>query len=362
MTGLAGTHFGLIGALAAFPRRLAAREVKRLHGHLLRGTTRATTHLVFGRTLLAKLDGPDIAMRAARERATSRVLLSENAFLQQLGLITVPETANLSRQALVEQSRLSVENVDLLSLFDAFEHPNEPFSFKDVILARKYAGLISGGASWDAIARSVHRFGPVGSLTAKSLHIERGEAIYLRHGESLSELDGQLLFELGASGDDDLEEWFSAAETAEAEGNFGDAADLYQRCIDLDPADAVAAFNRANCLRQSGRMAEAASDYHRAIKRDPAFVESWFNLAGLMTESEKSASARRYLEKAIALDKTYADAVFNLAGLEFDAGNLVAARSNWVRYLELDSNSDWARTAARGIQFVDLQIAQRTAG
>jgi Tfp pilus assembly protein PilF len=80
-----------------------------------------------------------------------------------------------------------------------------------------------------------------------------------------------------------------------------------------------------------------------------------------MTEQGRDASARRHLQKAIALDQNYADAVFNLARLEFDAGNLAEARRRWVWYLELDANSEWARMAAKGIQFVDLQLT-RTAG
>ena len=201
----------------------------------------------------------------------------------------------------------------------------EPYSFRDLILARKYAGLVAGGASWGAIARSVHRSGPVASLTAKSLNVGsqhgRPDAIYLEGGQS--ELDGQLLFDLGsAAGDDTLEDLFAEAESAEEQGDHEQAAALYQRCLAIDPSDAIAAFNRANCLRGAGRAAEAAHDYARAIKLDPGFVEAWFNLAGLMSDEGKVASARRHLQKAIALDKSYADPVFNLARLEFDAGNL----------------------------------------
>lgn len=365
-----GAVFGTIGALAAFPLRLAAREVERRHGQLRRGITRRTTHVVFGRTLLARAGltkggDAEIERRVATERVAGRTLISENGFLRLLGLMTAPEASSLSRQSLIEQSRLSGADLDLLSLFDAFEHDAEPYSFRDLILARKYAGLVAGGAAWGAIARSVHRSGPVASLTAKSLNVGsqhgRPDAIYLEGGQS--ELDGQLLFDLGAaaSGDDTLEELFSEAEAAEEGGDHDGAAILYQRCLAIDPTDAIAAFNRANCLRAGGHAAEAAHDYARAIKLDPAFVEAWFNLAGLMSEQGREASARRHLQKAIALDKTYADPVFNLARLEFDAGNLPEARRLWVRYLELDAVSEWAGVAAKGVQFVDMQLA-RTAG
>lgn len=366
-----GAVFGTIGALAAFPLRLAAREVERRHGQLRRGVTRRTSHVVFGRTQLAKAGmakGGDVEIerRVAAERAAGRTLLSENGFLRLLGLMKAPEASSLSRQSLIDQSKLSGADLDLLSLFDAFEHDSEPYSFRDLILARKYAGLVAGGASWGAIARSVHRSGPVASLTAKSLNVGsqhgRPDAIYLEGGQS--ELDGQLLFDLGsasAAGDDTLEDLFAEAESSEEQGDHEQAAALYQRCLSIDPSDAIAAFNRANCLRGAGRVNEAAHDYARAIKLDPAFVEAWFNLAGLMSDEGKVASARRHLQKAIALDKTYADPVFNLARLEFDAGNLAEARRNWARYLELDADSEWARTAQKGIQFVDLQTA-RTAG
>ncbi len=50
-----GTVFGTVGALAAFPLRLAQREVERRHAELRRGITRRTSHVLFGRTLLARV-------------------------------------------------------------------------------------------------------------------------------------------------------------------------------------------------------------------------------------------------------------------------------------------------------------------
>jgi tetratricopeptide (TPR) repeat protein len=351
MTAIAGASFGVMGALSAFPLRLAAREVARQGGRLSRGVTRRTTHVVFGRRLLAQ---PDAAIEARVDALAGRRLLSENGFLRLLGL-TGGGTPSLTRSELLDRSRLAPRALDLLSLFDAFEHDGEPYSFRDLILARKYSGLMAGGASWGAIARSVHRSGAA-PLTAQSLHCA-GRAIYAQCAGGLSELDGQLLLDLDVAREGELEALFAEAEAAEAEGRHGEAAALYARCLGLDPGDAVAAFNRANCLRADGRQLEAAHDYARAIKLDNGFVEAWFNLAGLMAKRGRGGSARRHLQRAIALDPRYGDAVFNLASLEFEAGNLAEARRWWERYLELDSESEWARTAARGVQYV-LQAAR----
>jgi tetratricopeptide (TPR) repeat protein len=352
---LAGRTFGIVGALEAFPRRLAAREVERLGGQLRRGVGRGTTDVVFGRRLLAERDGAAIELRRVAEGDAGRRLVGEGGFLRLLGLAAVAGPADIGRAALAEQSGLAARDLEMLALFDAFEHEREPFSFRDVILARKYAGLVAGGADWASIARSVHRFGPVASLTAKALHVEDGLGICVRAGDRVSELDGQLRFDLGPG--PDLDALFEAAEAAEAAGEPAAAARLYQRCLDADPGDAVAAFNRGNCLRALGRLGPAAQDYVRAAKLDPSFVEAWFNLGGLMAEAGHVAAARRHLCRAIALDAGYADAVFNLASLEFDAGNFAEAGRWWQRYLELDSDSEWARTAARGVRFVALQAS-----
>jgi tetratricopeptide (TPR) repeat protein len=359
---LAAKTFGIVGALAAFPRRLAAREVEKQNGHLRHAVTRRTSHAVFGRTLLGRMSEAEIEARFDTELRSGRVVLSENGFLRMLGLAAAPESSALTRQSLLDQSRLPPGAFDLLALFDAFEHDVEPFSFRDLILARKYARLIAGGATWSAIARSVHRSSAVASLTALSLQAQGRETIYASSGDRLSELDGQMLLPLDTAGDAEAEEFFALAETLEAEGRYADAAAQYERCLAIDPRDSVATFNRGNCLRAAGLPSEAAHAYAQAIKLDAGFVEAWFNLAGLHSERGETNTARRHLEKAIRIDPAYGDAVFNLAKLEYDDGRLTEARRWWTRYLELDGDSEWARTAARGIQYADLQLSRKSAG
>lgn len=362
MTAARGKTIGLIGGLSAFPRRLAVREVARQGGRLLRGVTRSTTHLVFGRALLARAQTEAIEARYDAGLGGGRVLLGENGFLRLLGLKPKAEAGALSAQSLREQSLLSERDLALLALFDAFEHEAEPFSFRDLILAKKYAGLLAGGASWASIVRSIHRVGPATSLTALTLHVEDGDAIYARHREGLSELDGQWLLPMEAANDAEVEDLFEQAEAAEAKERYAEAAELYRRSLALDPDDAIAAFNRANCLRAGGDAAGAMHGYLLAVKLDPKLAEAWFNLAGLARDGGQPESARRHFLAALNLDAGYGDAVYNLAALEYDAGNLPEARRLWSRYLELDDRTQWARIAARGIQYVDLHLAQRNAG
>ncbi len=347
-----GTSLGIVGALDAFPQRLAARAVTVRGGRLHRGVTRQTSRVVIGHKLL-KLSDAAIETRLSGLEAAGVRLMSENGLLRWLHLLDPVEPAEMSRQQLLDQSKLSGDNFDRLALFDAFEHDAEPFSFRDLILARKYAGLIAGGASWGAVVRSVHHAGPIASLTALSLHPGGPQKILAADGADRRELDGQRLLPLEAA-DDDTEEYFVLAEQAEMARLFAEATVLYGRCLSLDPSDSVAAYNRGNCFRALGEGDEAAAAYALAIKIDPRFVEAWFNFAALLRDEGKIDAARAHLKRAIATDPDYADAIYNLASLEFDAGDLGAARAAWSRYLELDQDSEWAKTAARGIAFVDL--------
>jgi tetratricopeptide (TPR) repeat protein len=351
--------FGIVGALEAFPRRLAARAVEAAGGQLRRGNNRQTTHIVIGRRLIDRLSDAEIDAKSWNFRQHGATLLSERGFLTWLRLLDPPQHSSLSRASLLEQSRLDPHSFDMLALFDAFEHSSEPFSFRDLILARKYAGLVAGGAGWGAIARSIHRSGPVTSLTALSLH-HRGDKLYVQEGGASAEMDGQRLLDLAADADQS-EDYFARAESLEANQLYAEAATLYERCLAIDPTDSVAAFNRANCLRAMEQPDEAALAYARAIKLDPGFAEAWFNYAGLLRDQGRTAAAREHLLSAIGTDPGYADAIYNLATLEYEAHDLPEARRWWSRYLELDDHSDWAKKATRGIAYIDLEL-RKSAG
>jgi tetratricopeptide (TPR) repeat protein len=359
-----GASVGLVGALGGLARRQVAREVARRGGRFHRNVTRTTTIVVFGRSLLARERGGAILDRIAAAATPSRRLLSENGFLRHLAGVAPTDPGLLGRTAIIAQSGLGAAEFDALALFDGFSRDAEPFAFRDLVLARKYAGLIASGAGWAAIVRSVHRVGPATSLTAAALRVDEG-VVYAEHAGRLAELDGQLLLGLDAPADsmaEDDDARFDEAEAEEAAGNHAGAAALYGRVLAADPTDAVAAFNRANCLTRLGRTADAEHDYARALNLDPGFVEAWFNLASLARDRGRTDAARAHLTRALAIDPDYADAVYNLAALEFDAGDLAAAAVMGQRYLTLDAGSEWARAAERGLAYVAIATAHGSTG
>ncbi|HEV7274677.1 MAG TPA: tetratricopeptide repeat protein [Devosiaceae bacterium] len=342
--------FGVLGALGTIPLRLASRRVAEGGGRLYRGTRRRSTHIVVGRSLLMRYAEEEVERRVAKARESGLPILSENAFLRLLEGEAAP-SGELGRRSLLEQSQIDAKALDHLSLFDAFEHHTEPYSFRDLILARKYAGLLATDASWSEIARSVHRIGPVASLTALTLHPTGHGRIIARDAHSFTELDGQRLLPLDDAAEE--EDYFGLAEQAEEAGLLAEAATLYRQCLASAPGDATAAFNLGNCERALGDPVAAALAYTTAIKRDPEFVEAWFNLGHLHGEMGRTGAARTHLLRAVELDGDYADAIYNLGVLEYDAGSFPAALSWWRRYLELDATSEWAKRARAGIAIIE---------
>ena len=355
---LKGATIGIVGALAAFPRRLAEREVTRHGARLRRGLTRQTKLLVFGRRALSMLTDEGIEKRFDAAETAKVKMVSETGFRRMLGLVTDADSnADMSRNAFAVQTDLEPRMLDLLTLFDAFEHDGEPYSFRDTIIGRKYQRLLASGASWGSIVRSVHRSGNVTSLTAASLESE-GSRVVMRAGERVAELDGQHRLPL-AEDETDADALFEAAVEAEQEGDFRVAAKLYAQCLALDPSDSIAAYNLGNTYKEGGDIIDARQAYMRAIKLDSNLVEAWFNFGSMLSEHGETESARLHLGRAVEIDPTYADPIYNLAALEYDAGRLSEARRWWMRYVELDPDSEWGKRAQRGIAYANMALGAR---
>lgn len=353
MADLTGKSIGVLGALSALPMRLATKRVHELGGRLHRGQLRGTTILVLGRGLLTRYGGRELERRLEAGEHTP-ALLSESGLLRLIGSRPAPPAGTISRAALLRQSSLDPYTLDWLTLFDAFEHHEEPYSFRDLVMARKYAALVADGATWLAIARSIK---PGSSGTLTPLHLEFGEdRIVSRDDRSVFELDGQRVMQFDAAAVDEEEDWFSRAEAAEAESQFEAAARLYGRCAAIDPNEATAAFNQGNCLRELRDLQAAMTAYATALKRDPLFSEAWLNQAAVLRDLGHSASARVHLLRAIGTDPEFGDAIYNLAALEYDEGELAEAARWWRRYLDLDQSSEWARRARAGVALAERQL------
>jgi len=357
-----GATFAIVGALDAFPRRLAARVVAARGGVLQRAATGKTRALVLGHRLLESSNAATIIRKIERGRKAGATPISENAFLRLLDLAKTSEaTRQISARSLIDQSGLAAETYDRLRLFDAFEFSEEPFGFRDLVSAKQYRRLIGDGLDWLELMRATRSARPAssgGGLANIRLERTGRNDVLMRDGQSLTELSGQHLLALSTDDDPSADDLFDDAQEAEEAEDWARARLLYQRAHAIEPADPVIAFNLSHVLMKLGDWREARRYLTKVLALDTGYAEAWYNLASIARDQKDVEAARRYLSKAMTADPTYPDPVYNLALLEFDSGEYGEAARLWERYRELDPDSDWGRRAKQGLQLIGLMANQ----
>jgi tetratricopeptide (TPR) repeat protein len=352
-----GAVFAIIGALDAFPHRLAAREIEARGGTLRRGVSRGTDVAVVGHRLVQTATAARILKRLDEARAAGARLVSERALLRLLGLARESDgERQLSAADLLAQSGLDRDAFDLLKLFDVFDVADEPFGFRDLVAARQCAALLRGGVEWIALVRAVQSRNPIspdGGLSQVRLERSQWNRVLMRSGDTLTELSGQHLLALPEEADS-LDQLFEEAKEAEDDEDWERARAAYQRCHAIDPRDPVIAFNLSHVLLQQDDLEGARRALNKVLALDRNFPEAWFNLASIARRQNDIAAARRHLAKAIEVDPYYPDPIYNLAHLEFDEGKHDEAARLWSRYLELDPNSEWGHKARQGLRLIAM--------
>jgi tetratricopeptide (TPR) repeat protein len=353
-----GAAFVILGALEAFPRRLAAREIRAQGGELRHGISKRTRFAVLGHRLIdgaASAAAIEARMEAA-QNAGAR-LLSENGFLRLLGLAESPDGArDLSFRQIVEQSGLDRVTFERLALLDTFETAEEPFGFRDLVAARQYAKLAADGVGWLDLVKAarVRRLaGPDGGIANVRLR-RAGKDVVMENGPALSELSGQLRLGFPQEGPDPADRLFEDAREAEEAEDWPRATALYHRLAEIEPRDTDVAFNLSHALQMSGAWQEARRYLNKVLRLDPTYAEAWYNLASIAREHGDPESAKRHLRQAITADPGYPDPLYNLALLEFDAESYEQATKLWERYRELDPDSVWGQKAKYGLQLIGM--------
>jgi tetratricopeptide (TPR) repeat protein len=148
-------------------------------------------------------------------------------------------------------------------------------------------------------------------------------------------------------------------DTAEKQKRFGEAADSYQKAIELkqdaikngkdkDPnaTKNLAAYynNMADSYNRAGKIDDAVKTYELAVQADPgSAAQSYFNIGAVLTNAGKVDDAVAAFDKCIAADPTRAEAYYqkgvNLLGKATLQGDkMVAAPGTaeaFQKYLEL---------------------------
>jgi tetratricopeptide (TPR) repeat protein len=140
-------------------------------------------------------------------------------------------------------------------------------------------------------------------------------------------------------------ECFRAGYQAEKSGQLEVAETWYLRATELEPTLAAAHTNLGNIYYQSGQLDEARQAYLAALDYDPDQPEARFNLGNLFDEVGETEKAIAELRQVVSRHPHFADAHYNLGLVLHRVGGHAQAKAHLSRYLELDSESEWALRA-----------------
>ena len=137
------------------------------------------------------------------------------------------------------------------------------------------------------------------------------------------------------------------------------AVRAYQKAIELNPQAVGAYINLGTIFYNLGQLDAAESCYRVALSLDPGYGLVHFNLGNVADEKNELPAARKCYEEAIRCEPSYPDPHYNLALVYEKLGLHGKARQQWLHYLKLDRNSQWASFARLQLEKTSLRVIRR---
>ena len=124
-----------------------------------------------------------------------------------------------------------------------------------------------------------------------------------------------------------------------SQGNFSEAAKLYQYLINQGGNDHRVFNNYGASLKDLGKLQEAENSYRKAIKLNPNFGMAHLNLGLILKDLGKSKDAELALKKAIELNPNNGISHYALSTLYSSNNNLVKAIDEINLAIQNDPNN-----------------------
>ncbi|MBI4512036.1 MAG: tetratricopeptide repeat protein [Deltaproteobacteria bacterium] len=132
---------------------------------------------------------------------------------------------------------------------------------------------------------------------------------------------------------------------AESQDDLDRAEECFRRAIFLDERMAAAWTDFGSILERKGQRGQARDAFEKALALDPEQPEARYNLANLLADVGEVDLAVAEYRRVIAACPELADAHYNLALLYQRADKPGLAAIHLRKYLDLDSDSEWAGKA-----------------
>lgn len=136
-------------------------------------------------------------------------------------------------------------------------------------------------------------------------------------------------------------------------GAYLDAVNQFVRAIELDPGFAEAAYNLGVTYQKLDSHEKAVEQFEYAIERRPDVSHYHYALGNSHFHLRRYDRAVASFDRALAVDPNFLKAQYSLAAALEKTGNAARAKREWRRYLEMDSDSEWANRARARLADLD---------
>lgn len=126
-----------------------------------------------------------------------------------------------------------------------------------------------------------------------------------------------------------------AAAASRGLGRIAKAIGYFDRLVELQPGNAIAYVDRANCLSDVGRLQKAVADFERAIELQPGNAAAHGNCASVLYQMRRLGRALERADAAIALRPNWYHPHFTRANALKDMGRDAEALASYDRAIEL---------------------------
>jgi tetratricopeptide (TPR) repeat protein len=128
-------------------------------------------------------------------------------------------------------------------------------------------------------------------------------------------------------------------------GAYLDAISEFREAAELDPTFAEAFYNLGVTYQKLDSHKKAIEQFEIAVDLRSDDADYHFAMGNSYFHLEKYDRAVRAFERALSANPNYLKAQYSLALSLEKSGNKTRARREWQRYLEMDSDSEWAERA-----------------